>query len=113
MVAVLFCVIAIVLFFIAIPKGNNKVHPEIDLRASWEIETRERIKNLERLLESSALTGDKVILDLDGLPEHWADLICLNALLSEANCEIIHKGEKLPTFKQVIERVENEPRPSP
>lgn len=118
MVVVLFCTIAIVFIFMSIPqektevipKCKNKTPPEIDFRAVWDIETRDRIKNLERMLELSTLTGEKVILDLDGLPDHHADLICLQALLSDANCEIIHKGEKLPTFKQVIDRVSNESR---
>lgn len=121
MIAVILCVLAIVFFFMSIhqgkteviPKCKNKAAPEIDLRAAWDIETRERIKTLDRRLELSELTGAKVILDLDGLPEHHASLICLRALLSDANCEIIHKGKHLPTVKQVIEKVANEPRRSP
>jgi len=120
MIAVIICAIALIFFKIS-PTTKNKLEPSIKIEPTFKNEpdikldknVRERIKQIEEQLVDSELTGNKLVLDVSDLPKNWAELMQLNALLSDANVTVVQNGKHLPTIKQVIEMIANEPRPSP
>lgn len=114
------CAIALIFFKIS-PTTKNKLEPSAKIEPKFKYESDlkldknvlARIKQIEQQLVDSELTGNKLVLDVSDLPEHWAGLMRLNALLSDANVVVFQNGKHLPTIKQVIEMIANEPRPSP
>lgn len=68
---------------------------------------------LERSIKESEESGRHITINTSIFRENLRGVYALRVVLSDANVALIHNGEHIPTFKQVAERVANEPRPSP
>lgn len=106
MITVIICAIA--LLYVAPFFELNK--REKDLRESWEKQL--KCAGTYALLEIEA-TGQHIVINTNVLDEEQRDAFALRFMASSANVDLIHKGEHMPTLKQVMEKLLSEPRPSP
>lgn len=61
-------------------------------------------------IEDSERTGKRITVDTSEIDEKLRDVLALRIMTCDANVDLIHDGKHIPTLKQVIEKVTNEPR---
>ncbi|ENX48233.1 hypothetical protein F886_00034 [Acinetobacter sp. NIPH 542] len=107
MVAIIF--IILVLLIICIRSGKKQKLP-LQKKQQFDLELAEKLGLLKHKLEESARSGEKVFVDTKDYQDELSDLVALDVIFSDANADLTHKGKKIPTVKQVMEIVKDEPR---
>lgn len=111
MIALMLCVITLV-FLIPVFKVNQR---EKEIRETHA--TILKIEHdgflLDRSIEDSEESGRHITIDTAIYHENLRSAYALRVMTSDANVTLIHEGKHIPTLKQVIEMIANEPRPSP
>jgi len=108
MIAVLFCLIAFILVFPCLSFNNQeKVLSALHAR---HLKTVADIGRIDLDIKDSEITGKRITVDTSEIDENFRDVLALRIMTCDANVDLIHDGKHIPTLKQVIEKVANEPR---
>ncbi|WP_427838090.1 hypothetical protein ABUS21_04850 [Acinetobacter baumannii] len=107
MIAVLFCLIAFIFIFPCLSFNNQ----EKVLRAfhAQHLKTVADMARIDLDIEDSVMTGKRITVDTSEIDENFRDVLALRIMTCDANVDLIHDGKHIPTLKQVIERLANEP----
>jgi hypothetical protein len=108
MLAVLLCLIAFIFIFPCLSFNNQ----EKVLRAlhAKQLKTLADFVRIDLDIEDSERTGKRITVDTSEIDEKLRDVLALRIMTCDANVDLIHDGKHIPTLKQVIEKVTNEPR---
>lgn len=107
---ILFIISALLILWVSLSK-KEKLTPQSEQK--FDLELADQLGRLRYKLEESAYSGRKIFVDTKDYQNEFQDLIALEVILGNANVELSHKGENIPTVKQIMEKLVNEPRPSP
>lgn len=110
MVATILISFAFLLLWTVFSK-NKKPTPQGEQK--FDLELADQLGGLRYKLEESAYSGRKIFVNTKDYQNESQDLIALEVILSDANVDLSHKGKNIPTVKQVMEKLVDEPRPSP
>jgi hypothetical protein len=111
MIAVIFLIVT--LFFIFPCLSFRRQQAINSFLNAEKLKLEAELERIDLDIKHSELTGEKITIDTCGFIKPLADSIALRTICSDANVELIHEGKKIPTMKQVVEALKNEPRPSP
>ncbi|MFA3682664.1 hypothetical protein KWD63_04150 [Acinetobacter baumannii] len=109
MAATILIILALLVLWTSLSK-NEKFTPQGTQK--FDLELADQLGRLRYKLEESSYSGRKIFVDTKDYQNELQDIIALDVILSDANVELLHKGENIPTVKQVMQKVANEPRPS-
>lgn len=111
MIALMLCAIALV-FLIPVFKVNQR-EKEIRETHATILKIEHDSFLLDRSIEDSEESGCHITIDTAIFHENLRSAYALRVMTSDANVTLIHEGKHIPTLKQVMEKLANEPRPSP
>lgn len=107
---ILFIISALLILWGGLSK-KEKLTPQVEQK--FDLELADQLGRLRYKLEESSYSGRKIFVETKYYQNELQDLIALEVILSEANVKLTHKDKTIPTVKQVMEKLVNEPRPSP
>lgn len=111
MVATILFIISVFLILRVSLSKKGKVTPQSEQK--FDLELADQIGRLRYKLEESSYTGRKIFVEINDYQNELQDLIALEVIFSDANVKLTNKDKNIPTVKQVMEKLANEPRPSP
>ncbi|HAV5374682.1 TPA: hypothetical protein JI078_18620 [Acinetobacter baumannii] len=109
MITVLLCAIALV-FLIPVFKVKQR-EKEIRETHATILKIEHDDFFLDRSIEDSEESGRHITIDTAIFHENLRSAYALRVMTSDANVTLIHEGKHIPTLKQVMEKLVNEPRP--
>lgn len=108
MFAVLLCLIALIFIFPCLSFNNQE--KVLHLLHAQHLKTVADMGRIDLDIKDSEMTGKRITVDTSKIDEKFRDVLALRIMTCDANVDLIHDGKHIPTLKQVIEKVENEPR---
>ncbi|HBR91263.1 MAG TPA: hypothetical protein DEA77_06315 [Acinetobacter nosocomialis] len=110
MVATILIISAFLILWAGLSK-KEKLTPQGEQK--FDLELADQLGRLRYKLEESSYSSRKIFVETNDYQNELQDLIALEVILSDANVKLTHKDKNIPTVKQVMGRLVNEPRPSP
>ncbi|EXD25976.1 hypothetical protein [Acinetobacter baumannii] len=110
MVALILIFLAILIICISSRKKQNLPLPKAQ---KFDLELADKLGLLKHKLEQSSRSGEKILVDTKDYQNELVDLLALDVIFSDANADLTHNGKRIPTMKQALEMVKDEPRRSP